>query len=77
MNKSRPSNNIINAFFYTESNSIHFTTKPNLGDLKGSTALKIMASRKTFYQPLNSTYPHQVGKNVLFGMAFNEYGFNL
>lgn len=28
MNKSRPSNNIINAFFYTESNSIHFTTKP-------------------------------------------------
>ena len=49
----------------------------DLGDLKGSTALKIMASRKTFYQPLKRTYPHQVGKNVLFGMAFNEYGFNL
>ena len=70
MNKSRPSNNIINAVFYTESNSIHFTTKPNLGDLKGSTALKIMASRKTFYQPLKQYISPPSGQKCSFWNGF-------
>lgn len=49
INKSRPSNNIINAFFYTESNSIHFTTKP----------------KPWRFERINSSQDHGLKKNLL------------